>query len=173
MSNFTNSPLVSFTRISPNKNSPRNQPIRKITIHHFAGRLSVESLGEMQANPARQSSYNYGIGPDGRIGLIVDERDRCWATSSPANDHQAVVIGVSNSSIGGDWPISDESLTSLTSLMVDICRRNNITRLNWTGDATGNVTIHRWFAATACPATYLETRIPGIVAEVNRRLGQN
>ena len=98
---MSNSPLVVYTKISPNRNSPRNQPIRKITIHHMAGNLSVERCGEVFAPVSRQASSNYGIGTDGRIGMYVEEKDRAWTSSSPENDHQAITIEVANDEIGG------------------------------------------------------------------------
>jgi hypothetical protein len=36
-SGFTNSPLVNYTKISPNKTSPRNHKIDTITIHCVVG----------------------------------------------------------------------------------------------------------------------------------------
>ena len=33
---MSNSNLVTYTHISPNRTSPRNKPITKITIHHMA-----------------------------------------------------------------------------------------------------------------------------------------
>ena len=74
----SNSPLAVFKRISPNKNSPRTQPIKKITIHHTAGVISIENLGAWFAQTTTQASSNYGVGNDGRIGLYVEEKDRSW-----------------------------------------------------------------------------------------------
>lgn len=165
-----NSPLVNFTLLSPNCNKPRNKAIKKITIHHVAGVTSVETLGSLFANPARQGSSNYGIGNDGRIGLFVEEKDRAWTSSSADNDHQAITIEVSNSSSGGNWPVSDKAMASLINLCADICKRNGIERLIFTGDAKGNITQHNYFAATACPGPYLKSKFPYIVEEVNRRL---
>ena len=42
--------------------------------------------------------------------------------------------------------------------------------LNFTGDKKGNLTMHKWFAATACPGEYLESKFPYIAEEVNKRL---
>ena len=75
---MSNSPLVSYTRISPNKTSPRNHKIDTITIHCVVGQCSVESLGAVFAPKERQGSSNYGIGKDGRIGMYVEEKDRSW-----------------------------------------------------------------------------------------------
>ena len=75
---MSNSSLVTYTRISPNRNSPRNQPITKITVHHMAGVMTVEQFGNIVANPSREMSANYAIGNDGRIGLFCPEADRSW-----------------------------------------------------------------------------------------------
>lgn len=165
-----NSSLVNYTKISPNKNSPRNEPISKITIHHMAGNMSVESCGDSFANPAREASSNYGIDSNGRVGLYVDERDRSWCSSSPENDHQAVTIEVANSSGAPDWKVSDAALKKLIELCADICKRNGIDRLNFTGDKSGNLTMHKWFTATACPGPYLESKFSYIASEVNKML---
>lgn len=171
---MSNSSLVDYTIISPNKNSPRNNQISKITIHHMAGNLSIENCGAMFAKTSRQASSNYGIGSDGRVGLYVDEKDRSWCSSSPENDHCAVTIEVANDEIGGNWHVSDKALAKLIDLCTDICKRNGISKLNYTGNKSGNLTMHKWFAATACPGPYLESKFPYIASEVNKRLsGQN
>lgn len=167
---MSNSPLVQYTRISPNSNNPRNHVIDTITIHHTGGVISVESLGDIFANPGRQASSNYGIGCDGRIAMFVEEQNRSWCSSSWENDHRAITIEVSNCQNGGNWPVSDYVLSRLIELCVDICKRNGIKRLNFTGDTTGNLTMHKWFASTECPGPYLESKFPYIAEEVNKRL---
>ena len=168
---MSNSPLVNYTKISPNSTNPRNKPITKITPHHMAGNLTVETCGNVFAPVSRQASSNYGIGTDGRVGMYVEEKNRAWTSSSAANDHQAVTIEVANDQIGGNWHISDKALAKLIDLCVDICQRNGIKKLVYTGDATGNLTHHNMFAATACPGTYLQSKLPYVAEEVNKRLG--
>ena len=167
---MSNSPLVSYTKISPNRNSPRNNTIKKITIHHMAGNLTIETCGNVFAAPSRGASSNYGIGSDGRIGMYVEEKDRSWCSSSRDNDNQAITIEVANDGGAPDWHVSDKALSSLIDLCVDICQRNNIERLNFTGDASGNLTQHNYFAATACPGPYLKSKFSYIADEVNKRL---
>jgi len=149
---FTNSPLATYTRVSPNRNSPRNQPITKITIHHMAGVLSLEQFASIVMNPGRQMSANYAIGNDGRIGLFCPEQDRSWCSSSPWNDNRAITIEVSNSAYGdaSGWPVSNAAYSSLIKLCVDICKRNGIKKLEFTGDRNGSLTFHYMFNATAC-----------------------
>ena len=149
---FTNSSLVTYTRISPNRTVNRQQPITKITVHHMAGVMSVEQFGNVVANPARQMSANYAIGNDGRIGLFCEEKDRSWCSSSPWNDHRAITIEVSNSAYGdaSGWPIGEAAYNSLIKLCVDICKRNGIKKLAFTGGSDGSLTYHYMFNATAC-----------------------
>ena len=168
---MSNSPLVQYTKLSPNYN-PRNNKIKKITIHHMAGVLSVETCGNIFANPSRQASSNYAIGSDGRIAMYVEEKNRSWCSSSPVNDHQAITIEVANCEYGGQWRVSDYVLSRLIELCVDICKRNGIEKLNYTGDTSGNLTMHKWFADTSCPGPYLSSKFPYIAEEVNKRLGK-
>lgn len=167
---MSNSKLVSYTAISPNSTNPRTHKIDKITIHHMAGNLSVETCGNIFARTARQASSNYGIGSDGRIALYVDEQNRAWTSGNAANDHRAVTIEVANDGGEPDWHVSDKAMEALIALCVDICRRNGIKALNFTGDKTGNLTMHKWFQATACPGPYLGGKFPYIAEEVNKRL---
>lgn len=167
---MSNSSLVNVTRISPNRSAPRVYPITKITIHHMACNLSVEDCLAGFADPRRQASANYVIGSDGRIGLCVEEKDRAWTSGSFENDSRAVTIEVANDKGEPTWHVSDKALQSLLDLCVDICRRNNITALRFTGDASGSLTMHKYFQATACPGPYLEGKFAWIAAVVNARL---
>lgn len=173
---MSNSALVNYKRISPNKDCERNHVIDTITIHHMAGNMSVEAAGELFANPTRNASSNYGIGSDGRIALYVDECDRAWTSGNADNDNRAITIEVAND--GGadtDWHVSDLAYSSLVKLCIDICQRNGIKKLLWKNDPSlvgqvdkQNMTVHRWFQSTACPGTYLMSVMGQIAEDVNR-----
>lgn len=167
---MSNSPLVNYTKISPNS-SARGAKIDKITIHHMAGNLSVESCGQVFQDTSRQASSNYGVGSDGRIGLYVPENRRAWTSSNRDNDNRAITIEVANNGGAPNWPVSDEALEATIELCVDICRRNGIARLNYTGDKSGNLTMHKWFTNTLCPGPYLSGKFEYIADQVNARLG--
>lgn len=168
---MSNSPLVDYTKISPNS-SARTAKISKITIHHMAGNLSVESCGNVFQTTSRQASSNYGVGTDGRVGLYVDESRRAWTSSNRDNDNVAVTIEVANDGGAPDWHISNKALAKTIDLCVDICQRNGIKKLNFTGDRAGNLTMHKYFANTQCPGPYLESKFQYIADEVNERLGE-
>ena len=162
--------------MSPNRTSPRNHTIDTITIHCVVGQLSVETLGNIFAPKSRQASSNYGIGSDGRIGMYVEEKDRSWCSSSKSNDHRAITIECA-SDAKHPYAINDEVYDSLIRLCVDICQRNNIKELKWKADKSligqpekQNMTVHRWFSATACPGDYIYSRLGQIAEDVNSRL---
>lgn len=175
---MSNSPLVTYTKISPNRNSPRNHVIDTITIHCYVGQASVESAGSWFGSSAAQCSCNYMIGADGRIALIVDEGDRSWCSSSKENDNRAVTIECASDKTHR-YAVNDKVYASLIALCTDICRRNGIKALLWKGDKSligqvdkQNMTVHRWFKNKACPGEYLYSRHGEIAVEVNRRLNE-
>lgn len=179
---MTNSSLISCTILSPNHSGKRTMPIDRISIHCMAGNLSVESCGSLFSKTTRQASSNYGIGSDGRIGLYVDEANRSWCTSSKANDQRAITIEVANTVAAHPWPVSDKAYAALIKLCVDICKRNGKSKVVWFPDKdtalayepkAGEMvlTVHRWFAAKACPGDDLFNDHPDIVTKVNAQLG--
>lgn len=174
---MSNSPLVVYTKLSPNHSGPRKHVIDTITIHCVAGNASIESLGNWFAQSSVQASSNYGVDSKGRIGLFVDEANRSWCSSSSANDNRAITIEVSNTAGAPDWPVSSEAMAAVIDLCTDICKRNNIKQLLWLADNTlidrvdlQNMTAHRWFAPKACPGSYLYNRFGDIAKKVTMRL---
>ena len=175
---MSNSPLVSYTKISPNKTSPRNKKIDTITIHCVVGQCSVETLGNIFAPTSRQASSNYGVGVDGRIGMYVEEKDRSWCSSNAANDHRAITIEVASDTTE-PYAVNDKAFAALIDLVTDICQRNGIKKLVWSTNKEDrvnhkngcNMTVHRDYANKSCPGTYLYERHGQIADEVNKRLG--
>ena len=175
---MSNSPLVNYTKISPNKSSPRNHKIDTVTIHCVVGQCSVETLGNVFAPTSRQASSNYGIGYDGRIGMYVEEEDRSWCSSNAANDNRAITIEVA-SDTKEPYAVNARAYAALIDLLVDICKRNGIKELVWSTNKADrvnhkngcNMTVHRDYANKSCPGTYLYERHAQIASEVNKRLG--
>lgn len=175
---MSNSPLVDYTRISPNKNSPRNHKIDTITIHCVVGQCTAETLGNIFAPTSRQASSNYGVGTDGKIGMYVEEKDRSLCSSNAANDNRAVTIEVA-SDTKHPYAVNDRAFAALLDLVTDICKRNGIKKLVWSTKKADrvnhkngcNMTVHRDYANKSCPGDYLYNRHGEIAAEVNRRLG--
>lgn len=178
---MSNSPLVSYTKISPNKTSPRNRAIDRITPHCVVGQCSVETLGSVFAPTSRQASSNYGIGVDGRVGMYAEEKDRSWCSSSAANDNRAVTIECASDTTA-PYAMNSKVYVTLIDLCVDICKRNGKTKLIWFGDKDKTlaytpkpdemiITVHRWFANKSCPGDWLYSRLGNLAEEVTKRLG--
>ena len=100
---YTNSKLVNYTRISPNRSVNRNHKIDTISIHCVVGQCSVETLGSIFASPSKEASSNYGIGYDGRIGILdfmslrfIDEKTNIIfiGSSGVGKTHLATAIGI-------------------------------------------------------------------------------
>lgn len=172
---FTNSPLVSYTRISPYRSSREGRTIDTITIHCAAAQAEVETLGRLFQ--AKQASANYGIGPDGRVGMYVEEKERSWATSNGANDRRAVTIEVACEN-KHPYAVNNAAYKALLDLVTDICRRNGIKKLVWSTSKNervnhingSNMTVHRDYENKACPGQWLYERHGAIAAETNKRL---
>lgn len=183
---MSNSPLVAYTKISPNRTSPRNHAIDRITVHCYVGQVTAEQGCNGSRfttyDPENGASCNYVVGCDGSIGLCVEEKDRSWCSSSGANDHRAVTIETASDSTH-PYAVTDAALQKLMDLCEDICRRYGKKKLLWFGDKDKTLayapepgemvmTVHRWFAAKACPGDYLYERHGMIAEEVTRRLNE-
>ena len=183
---FTNSSLVTVKMISPNRTPNRNHVIDTITIHCFVGQVTAKRGCEVFQPSSRQASCNYVVGYDGSIGLCVEEKDRSWCTggtvkvngiSGSYNDYQAVTIEVASDTTH-PYAITEKAMAALIELCADICWRNGIKQLLWSGDKSlvgnpskQNITVHRWFANKACPGDYIYQRLGDIAAKVNAKLG--
>ena len=156
---------------SPNRRKGRAYPITRVTIHHTATVTTARVTAKGFALASRKASATYCVGNDGSIVQCVQESDMPWTSNSYDNDNRAITIEVSNSAKYGNWPVGEKAMEALINLLVDICQRNpGIGRLRYTGDTTGNLTMHRWFYKTKCPGPYLAERFEQIATEVNKRL---
>ena len=143
--------------------------IEKIAIHHMAGILTAKQCGGIFQNGSRKASSNYGIGKDAEVGLYVDEENTSYCNSNWDSNCKSVTIETSNSSLGGDYPVSDPVLNKLIELVADIAKRNNLGKL-----VKGqNLVWHRMYAATTCPGDYLLSKMDYIAEQANKINGQS
>ena len=178
---YTNSPLVAYTKISPNQSGERTHSIDRITPHCVVGQCTAESLGALFADPERQASSNYGIDQDGRVGMYCPESNRSWCTSNRDNDQRAITIECA-SDTAHPYSMNDAVYECLIALCTDICRRNGKTKLLWFADKDKSlayepaademlITVHRWFANKSCPGDWLYSRLGNVADRVTTALG--
>lgn len=177
---YTNSPLVSCVKLSPNHSGQRTHDIDTITVHCVVGQCSAETIGSIFAPESRQASSNYGVGYDGKIGMYVEEKNRSWCTSSRANDQRAITIEVASGATE-PYAFNDAAYTRLIELCIDICKRNGKNKVVWFDDkdktlayepADGEMvlTVHRWFANKSCPGSWMYARMDDLASKVNAAL---
>lgn len=177
---YTNSSMVSYTRLSPNHSGQRTHSIDRITPHCVVGQLFAESICGCFTSPSRQASCNYGIGTDGKVSLCVEEKNRSWCSSSNANDQRAVTIECASDKTE-PYAMNSGVYDSLVKLCTDICRRNGKKKLLWLGDRNKTLnytpksdemvlTVHRWFANKSCPGDWLYARLGDLAAKVTAAL---
>lgn len=177
---MSNSKLVSVTKLSPNHSGQRTHTIDRITPHCVVGQLSAESICNCFTSPSREASCNYGIGTDGRVALVVEEKNRSWCSSSNANDQRAVTIECA-SGLEEPYTMNSKVYKSLVKLCVDICKRNNKTKLLWFNDKAKALnynpksnemvlTVHRWFDNKSCPGNWLYSRLGKLAKTVTKKL---
>ena len=177
---ISSSPLVSYTKLSPNHSGERTTKIDRITPHCVVGQCSVETLGNIFADPERAASCNYGIGVDGRVGMYVPENFRSWCSSSNANDQRAVTIECASDNFH-PYAMNSAVYKTLVDLCVDICKRNGKIKLLWFGDKEKTLSykpaknemvlsVHRWFANKSCPGDWLYNRLGSLANVVTSRL---
>lgn len=178
---YTNSSMVSYTKLSPNHSGQRTHSIDRITPHCVVGQLSAESICGCFTSPSRQASCNYGIGTDGKVSLCVEEKNRSWCSSSNANDQRAVTIECASDKTE-PYAMNSKVYDSLIKLCTDICKRNGKKKLLWLGDRNKVLnytpksdemvlTVHRWFANKSCPGGWLYARLGDLAAKVTAALG--
>ena len=177
---YTNSPLVTYTKLSPNHSGQRTHSIDRITPHCVVGQATAERICDCFISPDRQASCNYGIGTDGRVSLCVEEKNRSWCSSSRENDQRAVTIECA-SDTSAPYAMNSKVYDSLVKLCTDICQRNGKKKLIWLADKTKTLnytpqsdemvlTVHRWFANKSCPGDWLYSRLGDLASKVTAAL---
>lgn len=170
---MSNSPLVTYTALSPNHYDGRKgYRVDTITPHYMGGNCTVETCGNIFAPASRRASSNYGVGSDGRSALYVDESDGAWTSGSWRNDCRAITIECANLA---DGSLTNACWNSLVQLCADICRRHGFKGVQYTGspdhsqqaDGYMLLTMHRWFQETDCPGDWLTSRFGKLANDVN------
>lgn len=146
------------------------------------GQCSVEVLGEVFYPASRQASCQYGIGPDGRVGMYCEEKNRSWCSSSRDNDQRAVTIECASDTTE-PYTMNSTVYAKLVELCTDICQRNGKKKLLWLADKDKTLnynpkademvlTVHRWFANKSCPGNWLYARLGDLAEKVTANLSK-
>jgi hypothetical protein len=151
--------------------SRNGQSINGVVIHHVAG---TNGLNYVANANTRNSHPTYHIATSGAVTGIVHPDRRPYSTGGQP-DPNAVTFEIDNSSVGGDWPVSAESVEALIDVIVyhasQSPRAGQGFALNDKARAQSEFFIawHKQYSATACPGPFLVSQLDYIVSECNRR----
>lgn len=138
-------------------------------IHHGAG---PDVLDYVANKNNRNSHPTYHIDRQGITSGIVHPSRQPFSTAHDV-DNIAITFEIDNASVGGEWPITDESMEALIQVLLDHERQSDRTgfALNLRGVNQREFFIgwHSQYAATACPGPYITKRLDWLVNELNRR----
>ena len=120
---YSNSPLVSYTKLSPNHSGQRTHSIDRITPHCVVGQLSAESICGCFASTSRQASCNSWYWQR-RENLSLRRREKPQLVFvSNANDQRAITIECASDK-SEPYAMNSAVYASLIKLCTDICQRN-------------------------------------------------
>jgi hypothetical protein len=151
--------------------SRNGQSINGVVIHHVAG---TNGLNYVANANTRNSHPTYHIARSGAVTGIVHPDRRPYSTGGQP-DPSAVTFEIDNSSVGGDWPVTAESVEALIDVI--IYHASQSPRAG-KGFARNNPSVkqaeffiawHKQYSATACPGPFLMSQLDYIVSECNRR----
>jgi hypothetical protein len=151
--------------------SRNGQPINGVVIHHVAG---TNGLAYVANENPRNSHPTYHISRSGAVTGIVHPERRPYSTGGTP-DPNAVTFEIDNSSTGGDWPVSSESVEALIDVIVFHASLSPRSGKGFAKNLTGVtqseffIAWHSQYKSTACPGPFLTSQLDYIVAECNKR----
>ena len=183
------SPLAKCAIWTSNCTFPRNTKKKPsewtIIPHVIDGNPTAENQARAFCNPKVGASAHYIIDSIGTIVQNVPECCRAWTTGGDLNvngltgsmiDHEAITMEIANVTPRPYCGMTPEAVNSLVMLMVDICQRNGIPAVKWSGNKflagtpEQNVAAHRWFANKSCPGDFLYNNMGAVCDTVNMYL---
>ena len=171
MTKMSRSPYIDNVVLTKKHSGKRTHKVQAFVIHHMAAKWTGKRCAEyFRDTPSRQASANYCIGYDGDVALNVEETNRAWTSSSAWADNRAITYELGNSKTGHPWEVSDKTINKLIVMLAEQHKRYGIKKASYTGDTSGTLWRHDWFASTNCPGPYLGGKLSYIANEVNKIL---
>ena len=169
--NMSRSPYIDNVVLTSKHSGKRTEKVQAFVIHHMAAKWTGKRCAEyFRDTPSRQASANYCIGYDGDVALNVEEENRAWTSSSNWADQRAITYELANSKTGEPWEVSDATIRKAIVMLAEQHKRYGLKKATYTGDTSGTLWRHDWFAKTNCPGTYLGGKFAYIAQEINKIL---
>jgi hypothetical protein len=120
-----------------------------VTIHHNAGVLSHDDV--LNAWKTREASAHFDVDRNGAVAQYVDAHEYAWACGDTYGNQTSISIEMSNSTAGGDWPVSETTWREAARLAGWLFAHVIKAR----PDSKTLVPHHYWYS-TACPGRYMD-----------------
>lgn len=153
---MTYSTLTNQVRETNQRSSRNGTEIDTFLIHHQAG-TNDDSVIDSMVTGRKVVSANYTISNEGRLTLVVSERDRAWTSGSSKDggrgaswDRRAVTVEIENELGAPTWRISNAALAMAAALLVDLRARYTIKHVIGHRDLW---TLYQASYPTFCPGT--------------------
>lgn len=168
---MSRSPYIDHVVLTNKHSGKRTHKVQAFVIHHMAAKWTGKRCAEYFRDvPSRQASANYCIGYNGDVALNVEEGNRAWTSSSNWADQRALTYELANSKTGHPWEVSDATLRKAIVMLAEQHKRYGLKRASYTGDTSGTLWRHDWFAETNCPGPYLGGKLSYMADEINKIL---
>lgn len=119
--------------------------IEFITRHHLM--MVGNAWDARRVWLSRPASAHYVVGPDGKVGQVVNDSDTAWANADWDANCKTLAIEHSNCAVNDDWPINETTLKAGARLAAALCLYYGLGR----PQHGKNIRDHREFTSTACP----------------------
>lgn len=183
----TYSKLSTYNREAVDKHYDREGlPLMFLVPHCTSGNIDStgKNVTDWFCTNGQRNSVNYSVGGKGDISGCIPEEYGAWTTSSSWVDKRGITFEIASANTY-PYLMHPEAVEAWMKLSVDICQRYGKTKVLWLGtkaatEAWANsnppkneiaIVVHRWYANKSCPGDHFYNNIPGLVAELNRRLG--
>lgn len=109
--------------------------LRGFTVHQQWGEMTNQNLVNYfnSLPPDSGASCNYCCDKKGNLGLVVDESNRSFCSSSRINDAFSVTVECASEK-KYPYKMTDACLEAVKNLCIDFCKRNGLRKMHWIPD---------------------------------------
>lgn len=128
-----------------------------VTIHHNAGVLSHEDV--LNAWKTREASAHFDVDRNGAVAQYVDVHEYAWACGNTVGNQTSISIEMSNSTAGGNWPVSETTWHEAARLAGWL-----FAHVIGTRPSSSNLVPHHHWYATSCPGPYMDSVFGSLIS---------
>ena len=130
-----------------------------VVFHHNA--QAVGHDGVLKTWQTRRASAHFNVDQNGTVAQFVEVQKYAWSNGHTDANMRGISIEMTNESVGGDWPVGEDTWKSAARLAGWIHAK-----IFGKAPTRNSVRYHQDFKATACPGPYMVRQYDKLLAEV-------